>query len=388
MHSQARWFILPVILLVTTLACSLTSTATTTPPAAATLDRLFTAAALTSQATGLPTITTTPLSTATSSFPTFAFPTATPPTPQSVRCDAAAFIKDVSISDGTDLDNNKNFTKTWRLKNIGTCNWTPSYALVFAGGDRLGAPRSVGLAGYVNVGRFVDLSVDLTTPIQNGHYQGFWKLRNSTGTAFGIGPRAADAFWVDINVGGPSYTVYDFAINYCNASWENNNKDLDCPGTRGDDKGFVIKLDHPVLENGTTRNKAALLTVPKNSHNGFISGQYPAFNVRNGDRFQAEVNCQYKAYGCNVIFRLDYQIGNGDVRTIGLWNEVYEGKSTTIDLDLSSLAGKRVKFILKVTANGSADQDNAIWFAPHISRHGPYLGPKTPTPTPPHSSGY
>ena len=38
-------------------------------------------------------------------------------------CDWAQFVSDVSVSDGTLMLPGTTFTKTWRLRNIGTCTW-------------------------------------------------------------------------------------------------------------------------------------------------------------------------------------------------------------------------------------------------------------------------
>jgi len=70
-----------------------------------------------------------------------------------------------------------------------------------------------------------------------------------------------------------------------------------------------------------------------------------------------------------VVFRLDY-LNNGVVKTYASWAEVYEGKYYPVDLDLSSLAGQTLKFILVVSANGGNNQDLAIWLNPHIVRQG------------------
>lgn len=32
------------------------------------------------------------------------------------------------------------FTKTWRVKNVGTCTWTADYKAAYSRGDALGAP--------------------------------------------------------------------------------------------------------------------------------------------------------------------------------------------------------------------------------------------------------
>jgi hypothetical protein len=373
MKHHSKLLFVPILLITASLACNFSAQPNNTPQAAATLDQLYTAAAITQQASGSPT----PLMTATNPFPTFSLLTPSPvPVPVSL-CEAAAFVKDVTISDGTSLGSGANFTKIWRIQNVGTCTWSPSFSLVYAGGDRLYAPDSVGLPGYVNPGQTIDLSVNMTAPNQNGHYTGYWKLRDPVGVLFGIGAQAQGSFWVDINVSGPTYTSYDFAAHYCDAEWQNNNGDLSCPGSLGDNNGYVINLPHPVMENGKTEDEAGLLTFPKHSNSGFITGKFPAIKVRDGDRFQSLINCQYQAYSCNVVFKLQYQIGGGDIVTLGQWNEVYEGKYTSLNIDLSSLSGNNVKFILQVTANGSPNQDNALWFAPHITR----LGTMPPTAT-------
>jgi hypothetical protein len=93
------------------------------------------------------------------------------------------------------------FTKTWRLKNNGTCTWTSGYQLVFDHGDAMGGPSSVPLtSGTVAPGQTIDISVDLTAPSKPGAYQGYWKLRNPSGVLFGWGSNADSAFWVKIQV--------------------------------------------------------------------------------------------------------------------------------------------------------------------------------------------
>lgn len=130
--------------------------------------------------------TSTPLPTATATAITY--------------CDWVSFVKDVSVSDGTVFGPGDTFTKTWRLKNRGTCTWTPDYMLVFASGDRLGGTTAVRLPGYVAPGQTVDVSVALTAPDSSGKYVGYWMLRNPTGALFGYGDKANQAFYVEIRV--------------------------------------------------------------------------------------------------------------------------------------------------------------------------------------------
>jgi len=141
--------------------------------------------------------------------PPTAIPTNTPvpatntplPTATAVTyCDWVSFVKDVTIPDGSILNPNETFTKTWRLKNRGTCTWTPDYMLVFSSGDRMGDTTAVRLPSYVGPGQTVDISVPLTAPDEKGKYVGYWMLRNPSGVLFGYGDNANQAFYVDIRV--------------------------------------------------------------------------------------------------------------------------------------------------------------------------------------------
>ena len=381
MRPNFKLIAIPLILLMIGLACNMGVPAPSTPDPFATLNVLYTAAALTKEAAN-PVVTSTPISTgptATTSFPTLSVPTRTPTSAPVLLCNAAAFVSDVSIEDGTVIGAGDDFTKTWRIQNIGTCSWTSSYHLVFVSGDRMNAPSALNLPGTVNPGQSINLSVDLTAPTGNGEYQGFWKLRDPSGNSFGIGAQAQTAFWVDVRVKGPSYAVYNFADNFCDADWQNNNRGLPCPGSDGDSKGYVLRLSNPVMEDGSRENESGLLSVPKDTYNGLIWGTYPAIKIRNGDHFRALVNCQYKAYSCNVVFQVQYQIDGGPVKSLGTWYEAYEGKYTPVDIDLGGLAGNNVKFILAAGTNGNSDQDYALWLAPRITRLG---NPPTPTDTP------
>jgi hypothetical protein len=118
-----------------------------------------------------------------------------------VPCNWVQFISDVTIPDDWETTPNDHFTKTWRLKNIGSCTWTSGYDLVFDHGDQMGAPASQQLtAGTVAPGQTIDVSVDLVSPAADGTYQGYFKLKASDSTIFGIGSSADGAFWVKIVV--------------------------------------------------------------------------------------------------------------------------------------------------------------------------------------------
>jgi hypothetical protein len=199
MFKNRLFFIPASVLVLALLACN--AQAASTP--ASDLGAAGTAVAqtLTSQA-----VVPAPGSTATSAVApaTAAASTNTPiPSPTSI-CDNAKFISE-TIPDGTTEVANISFTKTWRLKNVGACSWTNSYAVVFDSGTAMGAPASVPLSGTVAPGAEVDVAVPMQAPSAPGTYTGNWKLRNASGVLFGLGASNSD-FWIKINVPAPTAT--------------------------------------------------------------------------------------------------------------------------------------------------------------------------------------
>lgn len=319
--------------------------------------------------TPLPTITVlAPTATPTNTviLPTQASPWPTQ-TPVPQPCLWAKFVDDVTVEDGTVFPPNAAFVKTWRLRNIGTCTWTRDYRLVFVSGDRMAAPSPVAIDEVVDPGETVDVSVDLISPDKPGHYRGFWQLSTPSGQQFGVGSSTKDSFWVDINVLSDDEYPLDFALGYCSARWRSDAGTLPCPGEVGDDEGFVILVDDPVIEDGRQENEPALWTNPEYTNDGFISGEYPEIEVKSGYRFKAVVGCLDGAEKCDVIFQVRYRIGDGDPVTLWETHEEYDDSFTKVDLDLGFLTGQKVRFILRISANGSPSEDEAFWLAPRIT---------------------
>jgi hypothetical protein len=234
----------------------------------------------------------------------------------------------------------------------------------------MNAPARVGLNQTVKPGETVDVSILMEAPTYPGSYTGYWKLADSDGNTFGVGAHAGDSFWVNIKVAGADQMVYNFAASYCDAAWRSGTTNpLSCPGDEGDnDTGYVVKKENPIREDGGVENESGLVTSPDNANNGYIYGIYPDFTVKKGDLFKAVVGCEHDSPGCNVIFELRYQIDGGPIRTLASWHEVYEKQARSVTVDLSSLAGHKVNFILYVKNNGTATNNRALWLLPRIMR--------------------
>ncbi len=283
----------------------------------------------------------------------------TTPTP----CDRVEFVRDVNYPDDSSLDPGQSFTKTWELKNTGSCTWNSSYAIVFDSGESMyAAPATQLTSGSIAPQQIVQISITLKSPNKTGSFQANFKLRNASGVVFGLGSDGSKAFWVKIKVAATSYNLVE---NYCKAEWRTNNGAINCPG-QSSDNGFVVKVDAPVLETGATENEAALWTNPPTGTDTEIRGLYPATTVTSGLYFKAIIGCLNNAANCNVKFVLSYIPEGGTETKLTEWSEAYDHNFTRINLDLSTLSGKKVQFILSVKSNGASDQDQAFWLQPRL----------------------
>ncbi|MBM2842952.1 MAG: hypothetical protein HW404_789 [Anaerolineales bacterium] len=122
----------------------------------------------------------------------------------------------------------QNFTKTWRLRNSGTCTWTTAYDAVFVDGNAMGGVAAVPLAGSVPPNSTVDVSISLSAPSTNGTYRGNYRMRNDRDVLFG------SLFYVQVVVGPtptPTVVVYRTGTLTINNSFS---ADLDAGTITGD----------------------------------------------------------------------------------------------------------------------------------------------------------
>jgi ABC-type amino acid transport substrate-binding protein len=119
----------------------------------------------------------------------------TPPPPQ-IPCDSMTYVADLTVPDGTYINPGQSFTKTWRIKNTGSCTWNSSYRFVFVQGNSMGGqPQSI--QGTVAPNQNYDMSLPMQAPTTPGTYAGWWQMVNAQGTPFGT------RVWVEIVVPAP-----------------------------------------------------------------------------------------------------------------------------------------------------------------------------------------
>lgn len=102
-------------------------------------------------------------------------------------CVYATYVADVTIPDGMLVLPGATFTKTWRIKNGGSCKWDANFAMVQVGGDKMGEQTRFPLTRVIYPGQEVDVSVTLTAPSTNGKYSSQWRMAVPGGGSAGVG---------------------------------------------------------------------------------------------------------------------------------------------------------------------------------------------------------
>jgi hypothetical protein len=124
---------------------------------------------------------------------------------------------------------------------------------------------------------------------------------------------------------------------------------------------------------GLPAGTPVLLTIP--AWNGYSSLflRYPPFTVHAGDRFRATLLCR-PSTPCDVQFSLEYYDASGNYQNTSSAWDLKSGDAPVEVVDLSSLAGQTVDFVLVLRLFHLLDhpqQDHGLWVAPHIYRPPP-----------------
>jgi hypothetical protein len=147
------------------------------------------------------TATLTPAPTNTNPPPTFVLlGTSAPSAAPTASCNNSLWVSDITVPDGTPMAPGQAFTKTWMVKNVGTCTWTPTFKVAFGGiGIQMGGqPTPIGKT--VKPDEQIEISVNLVAPNTSGDVQSYWKLQDDSGVYFGT------YLTVVIKVAGPTPT--------------------------------------------------------------------------------------------------------------------------------------------------------------------------------------
>jgi hypothetical protein len=162
--------------------------------------------ALTQTALVVPTNTSAPTSTLAivSSSPTlgsFAPVGTSAGSNPTAACYRMSYVSDVTIPDNTPMTPGQTFTKTWRVRNSGSCAWDAGFKFAFTGGDNMNGVTYT-LPQGVPANTEINISIDMTAPTTKlGSLRSNWRMSTATGQFFG------DEIYVLILVGGTTATA-------------------------------------------------------------------------------------------------------------------------------------------------------------------------------------
>ena len=115
-------------------------------------------------------------------------------------CYGLTFVSDVTIPDNTPMTPGQSFTKTWKVRNSGSCAWDAGFKFAFTGGDAMSGVTYT-LPSSVAAGAVIDLSIAMVAPNKTGSIRSNWRMSTAGGQFFG------DEVYVVIVVGGTASTA-------------------------------------------------------------------------------------------------------------------------------------------------------------------------------------
>jgi hypothetical protein len=115
-------------------------------------------------------------------------------------CNMMSYVNDVTIPDNTPMTPGQTFTKTWKVKNSGTCAWEAGYKFAFTGGDDMSG-ETYTLPQSVPANSQIEISIAMTAPSKTGSIRGNWRMSTTAGQFFG------DEVYLVILVGSTNTSV-------------------------------------------------------------------------------------------------------------------------------------------------------------------------------------
>ena len=169
----------------------------------------------------------------------------------------AYFLRD-TITDGSVIAPNTQFTQIWTLRNQGPGAWPAGCCVCFVGGDSMldvdsNHPSSIGqlhkalstntIDRPVEQGEEVDFAVSMRTPTREGKAISYWRLKTEDGTPFG------HRLWCDVNVrkAGKTEEIVKEDVKE-ELAIENIKDELKPETTKGEEHPKTSRMIFPTLE--------------------------------------------------------------------------------------------------------------------------------------------
>eukprot|EP01115_Flamella_aegyptia_P006016 TRINITY_DN25412_c0_g1_i1.p1 TRINITY_DN25412_c0_g1~~TRINITY_DN25412_c0_g1_i1.p1 ORF type:complete len:591 (+),score=214.67 TRINITY_DN25412_c0_g1_i1:72-1844(+) len=101
----------------------------------------------------------------------------------------AAFVSDVTLPDGSVIEPNAVFTKTWKVSNTGNTKWPQGSVLCYESGTlfkgRNGSRADMFPVNSIDMNAVSEISIEVVAPAEPGRYASFYHLSTPEGKTFG-----------------------------------------------------------------------------------------------------------------------------------------------------------------------------------------------------------
>ena len=114
--------------------------------------------------------------------------------------DNAVFLADITFPDNTEVAAGEAFTKTWEIRNEGSCTWGPGYELEFVSGTFEQLESIEDTFPSVHPAESMEISVVVTAPDTAGTHSGTWVIKRPEGDSIETQPGQAFDLWAVIIV--------------------------------------------------------------------------------------------------------------------------------------------------------------------------------------------
>ncbi len=279
--------------------------------------------------------------------------------------DEFAYVSDITIPDGMSITPHTLFTKTWYIRNTGTCMWNSNYKIVYHTGDEVGRAKEFPLlkpGNYIRPGESTAVSVEMIAPAEVGQvYTTSWALESDNGVRFGSGPAKNIYLSSSFRIDNSFVVAQNFGSLVCSDDYGY----FTC-GARNNDsgRGLVYYDETPMTEAGRYLGSPGIAVMPPKGENTTVRFEFGPLRFPRGSYFYTNFCCRPETPTCNVQIRLyARETGYGErlVQEINEWNDGFMGE-WELKLDDIEVFDQDFTYIVEVQANGGVEPDDLILF--------------------------
>lgn len=170
---------------------------------------------------------------------------------------------------------------------------------------------------------------------------------------------------IDYPTQSPRSAAVDLIELACAARWKAGSNDAECPDQKVSEKApYFVSPGEQTIETNPLR--ATALVMPISSKSQFAEGMYSSLEILPGDHFRATIGCLDTSEACEAVFEVGYLLPSGNKVVLGRWEQINDGQTTDIDLNLEKLAGLEVRLRLYVFTHSEGGKQLPAWVNPVI----------------------